>query len=155
MGLTPLALVGGTPHDTERYNNWLEGRLAEVSPLLVANPVWSNAMMDEVFGHPWLSQTYASMLLNPGYSQRYGTPVPPCVGRTNAGKSTRHLLSAIDVCYLRCGKRKADFWPLNLRYSFIVPPVWAATFYGALIVPSKQVCAPWSPKAVSWACTVP
>jgi hypothetical protein len=63
MGLTPLALVGGTPHDTDRYNNWLEGRLAEISPLLVANPVWSDAMMGEVFGHPWLSQTYASMPL--------------------------------------------------------------------------------------------
>lgn len=42
MGLTPLALVGGTPHDTDRYNNWLEGRLAEISPLLVANPIWSD-----------------------------------------------------------------------------------------------------------------
>jgi len=63
MGLTPLALVGGTPHDTDRYNNWLEARLAEISPLLVANSVWSDAMMGEVFGHPWLSQTYASMLL--------------------------------------------------------------------------------------------
>lgn len=63
MGLTPLALVGGTPHDTDRYNNWLEVRLAEISPLLVANPVWSDVMMDEVFGHPWLSQTYASMPL--------------------------------------------------------------------------------------------
>ena len=63
MGLTPLALVGGTPHDTDRYNNWLEGRLSEISPLLVANPVWSDAMMSEVFGHPWLSQTYASLPL--------------------------------------------------------------------------------------------
>ena len=63
MGLTPLALVGGTPHDTDRYNNWLEGRLAEISPLLVANPIWSDAMMGEVFGHPWLSQTYASLPL--------------------------------------------------------------------------------------------
>ena len=63
MGLTPLALVGGTPHDTDRYNNWLEGRLAEISPLLVANPVWLDAMMGEVFGHPWLSQTYASLPL--------------------------------------------------------------------------------------------
>ena len=50
MGLTPLALVGGTPHDTDRYNNWLEARLAEISPLLVANFVWSDAMMGEVFG---------------------------------------------------------------------------------------------------------
>jgi hypothetical protein len=59
MGMTPLALVGGTPHDTDRCSNWLEARLAEISPLLVDNPVWSNAVMNEVFGHLWLNQTYA------------------------------------------------------------------------------------------------
>jgi hypothetical protein len=32
MGMTPLALVGGTPHDTDRYSNWLEARLAERVP---------------------------------------------------------------------------------------------------------------------------
>ena len=63
MGMTPLALVGGTPHDTDRYSNWLEARLGAVSPLLVENPVWSDAMMSEVFGHPWLSLTYASLPL--------------------------------------------------------------------------------------------
>ena len=63
MGMTPLALVGGTPHDTDRYSNWLEARLGDVSPLLVDNPVWSDAAMNEVFGHPWLSQTYASLPL--------------------------------------------------------------------------------------------
>ena len=63
MGMTPLALVGGTPHDTDRYSNWLEARLGDVSPLLVENPVWSAATMNEVFGHPWLSQTYASLPL--------------------------------------------------------------------------------------------
>ena len=63
MGMTPLALVGGTPHDTDRYSNWLEARLGDVSPLLVENPVWSDAIMNEVFGHPWLSQTYASLPL--------------------------------------------------------------------------------------------
>lgn len=61
MGMTPLALVGGTPHDTDRYSNWLEARLAEISPLLVVNPIWSDAVMNEVFGHPWLSQTYAGL----------------------------------------------------------------------------------------------
>ena len=64
MGMTPLALVGGTPHDTDRYSNWLEGRLAEISPLLIDNPVWSDALMVEVFGHPWLSLTYASLSLS-------------------------------------------------------------------------------------------
>jgi hypothetical protein len=63
MGMTPLAVVGGTPHDTDRYSNWLEGRLAEISPLLVTNTIWSDAVMREVFGHPWLSQTYASLPL--------------------------------------------------------------------------------------------
>ena len=63
MGMTPLALVGGTPHDTDRYSNWLEARLQEMSSLLVDNPVWSDAVMNEVFGHPWLSQTYASLPL--------------------------------------------------------------------------------------------
>ena len=63
MGMTPLALVGGTPHDTDRYSNWLEGRLAEISPLLVEHPTWSDAVMGEVFSHPWLSQTYASLPL--------------------------------------------------------------------------------------------
>ena len=53
MGMTPLALVGGTPHDTDRYSNWLERRLAEISPLLVDNPVWSDTLMTEVFGAPW------------------------------------------------------------------------------------------------------
>ena len=64
MGMTPLALVGGTPHDTDRYSNWLERRLAEISPLLVDNPVWSDTLMTEVFGHPWMSLTYASLPLN-------------------------------------------------------------------------------------------
>lgn len=63
MGMTPLALVGGTPHDTDRYSNWLEARLGDVSPLLVENSVWSDAIMNEVFGHPWLNQTYASLPL--------------------------------------------------------------------------------------------
>ena len=62
-GMTPLALVGGTPHDTDRYSNWLEARLAEMSSLLVENPVWSDAVMNEVFGHPWLSQAYTSLPL--------------------------------------------------------------------------------------------
>ena len=64
MGMTPLALVGGTPHDTDRYSNWLEARLGDLSPLLVENPVWSAATMNEVFGHSWLSQTYASLPLD-------------------------------------------------------------------------------------------
>lgn len=63
MALMPLALVGGTPDDIDRYNNWLEGRLAELSPLLISNSVWSDDLMDNVFGHPWLSQTYASLSL--------------------------------------------------------------------------------------------
>lgn len=63
MGMTPLALVGGTPHDTDRYSNWLEARLGDVSPLLVENPVWSDTIMNQVFGHSWLSQTYASLPL--------------------------------------------------------------------------------------------
>lgn len=52
MGMTPLALVGGTPHDTDRYSNWLEGRLAEISPLLVDNPVWSDALMSKCSAIP-------------------------------------------------------------------------------------------------------
>lgn len=32
MGMTPLALVGGTPHDTDRYNNWLEGASRKYPP---------------------------------------------------------------------------------------------------------------------------
>jgi hypothetical protein len=32
MGMTPLALVGGTPHDTDRYSNWLEARLGDYPP---------------------------------------------------------------------------------------------------------------------------
>jgi hypothetical protein len=32
MGMTPLALVGGTPHDTDRYSNWLEARLRKCPP---------------------------------------------------------------------------------------------------------------------------
>ena len=63
MDVTPLALVGCTPHDIDRYSNWLEARLTDLSPLLVKNPVWSDATMHEVFGHPWLSQTYASLPL--------------------------------------------------------------------------------------------
>jgi len=63
MGMTPLVLVGGTPHDTDRYSNWLEGRLAAISPMLVGNNVWSDTLMAEVFGYPWLSSTYASLPL--------------------------------------------------------------------------------------------
>jgi hypothetical protein len=63
MDVTPLALVGGTPHEIDRYSNWLEARLGDLSPRLVGNPVWSDAIMNEVFGHPWLSQTYASLPL--------------------------------------------------------------------------------------------
>jgi Phage integrase family len=63
MGVRPLALVGGTPGETDRYSNWLEARLTAISPLLVDNPVWSDAVMSEVFGHPWLSLTYASLPL--------------------------------------------------------------------------------------------
>lgn len=64
MVMKPLAVVGGTPHETERYHNWLGARLAETSPLLVANPVWSKSLMTEVFGHPWLSLTYARLSLD-------------------------------------------------------------------------------------------
>ena len=64
MVVKPLAVVSGTPHETERYHNWLGARLAETSPLLVANPVWSKSLMTEVFGHPWLSLTYARLSLD-------------------------------------------------------------------------------------------
>ena len=63
MGVTSLALVAGTPDDPDRYNNWLEGRLAAVSPLLLANDTWSDALMSEVFGHPWLAPVYAALPL--------------------------------------------------------------------------------------------
>lgn len=32
MDVTPLALVGGTPHEIDRYSNWLEARLGDLSP---------------------------------------------------------------------------------------------------------------------------
>ena len=63
MGVTSLALVAGTPDDPDRYNNWLEGRLAALSPLLLANDTWSDALMSEVFGHPWLAPVYAALPL--------------------------------------------------------------------------------------------
>ena len=50
MGMTPLALVGGPPHDTDRDRKWLEARLQEMSSLLGDNPVWSDAVMNEVIG---------------------------------------------------------------------------------------------------------
>ena len=64
MGVRPLALVGGTPGEIDRYSNWLEGQLATIAPLLVDNDTWSDALMTEVFGHPWLSMTYAELPLN-------------------------------------------------------------------------------------------
>jgi hypothetical protein len=63
MGMKPLAIIGGTPDDTDRYSNWIEARLAEISPLLVANHIWSDTVMAEAFGQPWLSTTYACLLL--------------------------------------------------------------------------------------------
>lgn len=64
MGVTPLALVADARHDTDRYRSWIEARLAEISPLLVNHPVWSNALMSDVFGHPWLCLAYASLPLD-------------------------------------------------------------------------------------------
>jgi hypothetical protein len=64
MGVRPLALIGGTPNQTARYNNWLEGRLTAISPLLVENHVWSDDLMKDVFGHSWLSTTYADLPLS-------------------------------------------------------------------------------------------
>jgi len=64
MGVKPLALVGGTPSETDRYSNWLEGQLAAISPLLVDKDTWSDALMTQVFGHPWISMTYADLALN-------------------------------------------------------------------------------------------
>jgi len=63
VGLTPLAAVGGTPDEIDRYNNYLEGKLAALSPLLVSNDIWSDAVMEQVFGHPWLSPTFATLSL--------------------------------------------------------------------------------------------
>lgn len=63
MGVRPLVLVGGTPSETDRYNNWLEARLAAVSPLLVDHNIWSDALMVEVFGHAWLCTAYADLPL--------------------------------------------------------------------------------------------
>ena len=63
MGLTPLAVVGGTPNDTDRYNNWLEARLASLSHRLLEHHVWPDDLMCEVFGHPWASQGCATLPL--------------------------------------------------------------------------------------------
>ncbi len=63
MGMTPLALVGGTPNDIDRYNNWLEGRLAAVSPRLIDHHVWSDDLMRDVFGHPWIGERCAALPL--------------------------------------------------------------------------------------------
>lgn len=64
--MTSLALVGGTTHNTDRYSNWLEGRLAQSSPALVENHIWSDTLMTEVFGHAWLSPTYATLSVDAG-----------------------------------------------------------------------------------------
>ncbi len=66
MGVTPLALVAGTPDDTDRYNNWLEGRLSALSPLLLAHDIWGDVLMGEVYGHPWLAPAYADLPLRAG-----------------------------------------------------------------------------------------
>lgn len=66
--MTSLALVGGTTHDIDRYTNWLEGRLAQISSKLVENHVWPDTLMTEVFGHAWLSPTYATLSFDAGIS---------------------------------------------------------------------------------------
>lgn len=63
MGLTPLAAVGGTPDETDRYNRFLEGKLDAWSPLLLTHDVWSNATVLEVFGLTWLCASYAKQPL--------------------------------------------------------------------------------------------
>ncbi len=63
MGLTPLVVVGGTPDELSRYNSYLEGQLTTLSPLLLANDIWSDDIMAQVFGHAWLSPTFGALSL--------------------------------------------------------------------------------------------
>lgn len=64
MGVNSLAIVGGTPDDTERYKLWLEENLKAISPLLSAHDTWSNDLLNEAVGESWLSETYATLRLN-------------------------------------------------------------------------------------------
>jgi site-specific recombinase XerD len=63
LDVSPLAVVGGTPGDTDRYNHWLERRLNEISPSLVETHLWPDELMTGIFGHPWLTSLCAEMPL--------------------------------------------------------------------------------------------